>query len=272
MKSFNQLLEDGELFVDEEDKEEILALPELKREKILHERFKKYNDTRLNTTILKGLDRDETSKAVQNQLKFEECDFILTRDIIIESIFKPFIGMIKGCFVKAVINKKYAICKIMAVKNGKPYNLMTKIPQLCSVVLDVDTGKKIVEGVEVNSVSSSGINAQEFEDFITDFGIESFDDLRKKQRKVIAEFTRTLSDFELTKMIENRLRDNPKKQTIAERKIEIITKRDEAVQNKNKEMAMEYQKQLESIEDEDREIRNKKLQEENEKRKKKMKT
>lgn len=269
MKSYNELLENDELFIDEEDKREILALPELKREKILHDRFKKINDTRLSSSILRSLDREEAPRSTAPKVRFEECDFILTRDLIMDSIFKPFIGLVKGCFVRAMINKRYVICKVMAVKNGKPYKLMTRTPQMCTVVFDVDSGKKIIEGIEVNCISSSGINAQEFEEFVVDFEVESFDDLRKKQRRVASEFTRVLTNAELTKTIENRLRDNPKKQTMAERKIEIITKRDEAVQNKDKEKAMEYQKQLEAVEDEDRAERNRKLQEENEKKRRK---
>jgi len=270
MRSYNELLENDELFVDEEDKKEILALPELKREKILHDRFKKINDTRLSSSILKTLDREEAPKSTEPGLRFEECDFILSRDLIANNIFKPFVGIIKGCFVRAMINKKYVICKVMAVKNGRQYNLMTKVPQRCSVVFDVDSGKKIIDGIDVNCISSSGINPSEFEEFIVDFGIESFEELRKKQRRVVSEFGRALTNSELTKTIENRLRDNPKKQSMAERKIEIITKRDEAVQKKDKQGAMEYQKQLEAIEDEDREERNRKLQEENEKKRRKV--
>lgn len=268
MKSYDELLKNGDLFTDEDDRKHILSLPELKREKILHDRFKKINDMRLSSHILKDLRSHETVKEMKPQPKFEECDFVLTRGIVTENIFKPFIGVLKGCFVRTMINKEYTVCKIMAVKNGPPYKLLTKAPQMCSIVFDLDNGHKMYEGVQVNSFSSSGMTADEFETFITDFAIEKLDELRKKHQKVLKEFTRTLTDAELTKTIENKLRDNPKKQTTAERKIEVITKRDEAMQNKDKDAAMVYQRQLEEIEDEDREERRRKLQEENERRRK----
>ncbi|ELA42312.1 uncharacterized protein VICG_00712 [Vittaforma corneae ATCC 50505] len=267
MKSYDELLEAGELFADEDDKKRILSLPELQREKILHDRFKKINDSQLSC-VLKELDRQDIPKEPRHTPKFEECDFILPRDMIINNIFKPFIGILKGCFVRAMINKKYVICKIMATRSIEPYKLLSKTSQMCTVGFDVDNGKKIVEGLQANVISSSAMTVEEFENFLSDFSIESFDDLKKKYKKVQHEFSRSLTDVEVNKTIENKLRDNPKKQTNTEKKIGIIAKRDDAMQSKDKEKAMFYQKQLEKIEDEEREERKRKMQEDSEKRRK----
>lgn len=267
MKSYDELLEAGELFTDEDDKKRILSLPELQREKILHDRFKKINDSQLSN-VLKELDRQDTPREPKRKPMFEECDFILPRDTIISNIFKPSIGILKGCFVRAMINKKYVICKIMAIRAVESYKLLSKVNQMCTIGFDVDNGKKIVEGLQANVISSSGVTVEEFENFLRDFSIESFDDLKKKHKKVQHEFSRSLTGAEVNKTIENKLRDNPKKQTTTERKIEIIAMRDGAMLEKNKEKAKLYQKQLEKIEDEEREERKRKMQEDSEKRKK----
>lgn len=267
MKTFHQSLETGELFTDEDDKKRILALPELQREKILHERFKKIKDSQLSS-VIKELDRQEAPREMKKMPKFEDCDFILPRELIQENIFKPFIDVIKGCFIRIAINKRYRICKILALRKIEPYKLMTKTPQMCTVGFDVDSGEKLVNGLQANFISSALVSIEEFEEFVTGFSIRSFDDMKRKYRKVKQELSRNLTDTELARTIENRLKDNPKKQTNTEKKIEIITKRDEAMQNKDKEKAMQYQKMLEKIEDGEREERKKKMQEDNEKRKK----
>lgn len=259
------------LFIDEEDKKKVMALPELQREKILHERYTKIQDTQLLDVIKDLGDKQADLKESKKTLKFEDCDFVLPRSLIVENIFKPFIGIVKGCFVKAVINKVPVICKIMGIRKVEPYALLSKTPQMCSIGFDVDSGKKVLQGLQVNFFSSSRVMYDEFDSFIASFEIESIDNIRKKYQHVCKEFSRGLTDSELTKTIENRLKDNPKKQTNTEKKIEIIAKRDEAMQNKDKEKALFYQKQLESIEDQEREERNAKMQDEIERKKRRTK-
>lgn len=256
MKYNDEILDNENLFTDEDDRRRVLALPELQREKILHERFKKIRDNELASAI-KDLDKQAKPIEKEQLTRFEDCDFIVPRSLILNNIFKPVIHVLKGTFVRVVINSKHKICKIVGLKPIEPYKLLTKTGENCSIGLIVDTGSKLVEGIQANSVSSACITAEEFECFISNFSIESFDDLKRKFQKVNQELTRRLTDSELTKTIENRKADNPRKITNTERKIEIITKRDEAMQHKNKEKALFYQKELEKIEDEEREERKK---------------
>lgn len=265
----NELFDDKNIFYNDEDKERIMSLPELQREQILNERFKRLNDNDLVNTI-RGFEKQERTYEPVKRPKFEECDFIVGRDLILNNVFKPFINILKGSFVKVMINKKYAICKISAIKTVQPYKLLNSSNQMCSIGLDLDTGNKICSGVEINSVSSSRVTQDEFEAFIDNFSIESLDDLKKKYKKIKEEFSRVLTDSEISKTIENRMKDNPKSQTSTEKKIEIIAKRDEAIQNKDKEQAAFYQSKLEEIEDQEREIRKKRLMDEDCKRRKRV--
>lgn len=266
----DELFDDKNIFYDEEDKERIMSLPELQREQILNERFQKMNNNDLVKTLREFDKQEKTASEPKKRPKFEECDFVVGRDLILNNVFKPFINILKGSFVKAMINKKYAICKISAIKTVNPYKLLNGSNQMCSVGLDLDNGTKIYSGVEINSVSSSRVTQDEFEAFIDNFSIESLDDLKKKYKKIRDEFSRCLTDTEVSKTIENRMKDNPKSQTSTEKKIEIIAKRDEAIQNKDKEKATFYQTKLEEIEDQEREIRKKKLMDDDCKRKRRV--
>ncbi|KAM0681387.1 hypothetical protein GINT2_000589 [Glugoides intestinalis] len=256
MKCNDEILDNEDLFTDEDDKRRVLSLPELQREKILHERFKKIRDSEL-VSVIKDLDKQVKPVERAVLTRFEDCDFIVPRSLISNNIFKPTINVLKGTFARVGINSKYTICKIVGFKTIERYKLPTKPEENCSIGLIVDTGSKLIEGIQVNSVSSTRITAEEFECFISKFSIETFDGLKKKFQKAGEELSRRLTNAELTKTIENRMADNPRKITNTERKIEIITKRDEAMQHKNKEKALFYQKELEKIEDEERKERKK---------------
>lgn len=254
MASFNEYLQEGKLFFSEEDREHIYSLPELQREQILHERFLKIKDREMKEQY-QNLDRkqEETVPIIEKpRPKHEDCKCIVTRDIIIKNMFKPFISVLKGTFVRALINKSPIVCKIVGVRIVEKYKIELKVPITTSLGVDLDTSSKILEGVQLKYISNTKPSVEEIEEFINNFTINSFDDLNKKYEKIMAELNRSLTDSEVTKMVENRLKDNPKKLTNTEKKIEIISKRDEAIQMKNKEKAIYYQNQLEKIEDEER--------------------
>jgi len=272
MKTIEEMLKSGELFEDEKEKNEILQLPEVQREQRLNEKYKKLKEKEMSEMLLE-MSKDKSAKIESNPVnstpKYPECDFILSRDLLMSNIFKPFVNVAKGCFVRPLINGKNFVCKISGFTKIPPYKLSDKTGTNCSVALVLDTGAKQLDGVPINFLSSSNATEEEFNEFIRIFKISSLVDIRKKYESVKNEFSRGLKDSEITKMIEARLRDNPKKKTNTQRKIEIISKRDEAIQLRNKEEALRLQQQLEKIEDEEREERKKRTTNENEIRKKK---
>lgn len=271
MKTFKEFVENDELFIDEDDKKRILSMPELQREQKLHERYTRIKEAEMSK-LVKELDRKKEvhpAEAFKPRPRVEGCDFVVQRDTIVNNVFKPSIGVLKGAFVRAMINKRYIICKVVGFSKTDLYPLMDKFQNMCSLGLKLDTGSRVVENVQVTSVSSSGVTSEEFDAFLESFDIKSLDSVKDKFSKVKQELSRSLTDAEITKMVENRLEDNPKKMTSTERKIEIIAKRDEAIQAKNKQKALLYQNQLEQIEDEERAERKRKFLEDSEKRKRK---
>lgn len=270
MKTFEEFVENDELFIDEEDRKRILSMPELQREQKLHERYTRIKEAEMSK-LVRELDRKkevEPHKAFRQRPKIEE-SFVIRREMIIGSVFKPHINVLRGSFVRAMINKKYVICKVVGLCRIDLYPLMDKLRNMCSLGLNLDTGSRVVEGVQTTSISSSNATPEELESFLDSFDIKSLDSIQDKFNKVRQELSRSLTDAEVTKTIENRLGDNPRRMTNTERKIEIISKRDEAIQSKDKEKARLYQNQLEQIEDEERAERKRKLLEEAEKRKRK---
>lgn len=261
MKSYKECIENGELFNDSNDKELLLAMPQLKREQILHERFNKVQDYEMKKKrFTSTVSEEETVEIVKPNA--EDCKCVMSRDEITPNIFKPFINILKGTFVRTGINNMTVICKIIGFSTTEKYQMNGK-PIMTSIAFDLDTGNKVIKCIPVNFISSSKPTSEEIDEFIRKFKILDFTELNMKYNKVISELKRSLTDGEITKMIENKLKDNPKKLTNTEKKIQFIAKRDDAIQRKNKESAMHYQSQLELIEDEERLIRKRKVENDN---------
>lgn len=249
-----------------EDEEYLLGLNELQRELVINARFEKIKNYELQKNLEKLCEeKSQTQKNERQEIMerptFVDCDFLFTRDFIIKNVFKPFFNKFKGCFVRAAINDRHYICKIVGVEKVPKYMLFGKTKLYCSIGLNLDTGVKVIKGLQINSISSSNSLEEEFNDFISTFSISCVQNLRTNFRNVKAIFERSMTDAEITQFLKNRTDDNPVKKTNTQRKIEIIAKRDEAIQAKNKEMALSYQKQLEMIEDEERSERRRKMNE-----------
>lgn len=259
MASFEEYLESGKLFLNDEDRKFIYSLPELQREQKLHERFLKITDREMKQKYQNLEKKQEVASPIieKPRPKYEDCKCVISRDLIVKNMFKPFISILKGTFVKTVINRNPTICKIVGIRTIDRYTIEGKCPINASIGLDLDTSDKIIEGIQLRYVSSSKPTIEEVNEFINNFMINDFEELNKRHDKIVNELERSLTDSEITKMIENRLRDNPKKMTNTEKKIQIISKRDEAIQMKNKEKAIYYQNQLEKIEDDERRERSK---------------
>lgn len=265
MKSFEEMCKTGEIYENEEQKNEIMNKSEVEREIFLHEIYNQRKSKEINQ-FLKELKENKSSKAEDTNDKaipiFSESDFIITRDLLLPNIFKPFANILKGCFVRVYINRKYSICKITGFCKIPVYELCDKLKTNCSIALTLDTGSKLIDGLQINSVSSTRPSIEELKDFLKTFGIKDVNEIKKKCENVKSEFSRSMKDFEITKTIEAKQKDNPKKKTNTQRKIEIIAKRDEAIQVKNKAEAIRLQSQLEKIEDEERRERKERMEEE----------
>lgn len=271
MKSFEELCRTGEIYENEEERESIMNMSEVQREIILHEKYNKMKKQEVNI-LLKEMSKNKAPKIEDSEItvfpKYQECDFLISRDLLINNIFKPFVGLARGSFVRAVINGKYSICKIAGFCKTSSYELCDKLKTKCTTALILDLGEKTLDEFQVNSVSSSNATEEEFREFCKKFKITRVEGIRKKYEHLKQEFSRSMTDDEKKKTIEARQKDNPKKKTNTQKKIEIISMRDEAIQLKNKDEALRLQKQLEKIEDEEREERKKRMLNEKEARKK----
>lgn len=263
MKSYDQMKNERELYGDSEDIERLDNMPETMRETILYERYKKLHEIEEKKLLQERTQSVQKPSSIQpcitsETVKFQECDFILSRDLIVKNIFKPNIIAIKGCFVRVKLDKIYKIAKIVGFKDIAPYPLHDKQNLKGTLALVLDLGGKSLKTIDLGNVSSRSPREEEFEEFIQKFKIHSAADLKANYKRVMAEMKRDLDNNEITKMIENRLKANPKKKTNTQIKIELILNRDRAINEKNKEMAKHYQKLLENVEDEEREIKKQK--------------
>lgn len=274
MKSVGEYSKKEEkLFVDDEDRAWLKSLSETQREKVLYERHKALQAIEEKRQLLE-MDRSAQPAAPQKTVpavKFEDCAFVVSRELLTANAFKPFFSLFKSCFIRAKVNGEYRICKIIGISEREAYPLADGSKLNTTVALNIDTGEKIYKQFELTNVSSRGMLEEEFEAFLSAFEIQSADSIVSRYKKVVEEMNRNLTDEEITKTIANRLRDNPKKKNNTEKKIDLILKRDAAVAAKNKAGAFFYQQQIEQLEDSQKEKKRKREFEELEEVKKRLK-
>lgn len=264
MKYSKDLKKYEELITGESDEEYLMGLNEVERELIFNMRYEKLQAHEHEKSLKKlfeektQLPKSEIAKH-SSVPRYPECDFLFPRDFIQKNVWKPFFNKFRGCFVRAAINDKHLICKIVGIEKINRYTLMGKTKMNCTVGLNLDTGVKVVKSLQINSISSSNATEEEFDVFIKAFSISSVENLKSNYRSVKEIFEKSMTDVELTQFLKNRTDDNPVKKTNTQRKIEIISKRDEAIQSKNKDRALYFQNQLELIEDEERLERQRKM-------------
>jgi Plus-3 domain len=254
MKSFEEQVNSDEIYLDDEDREYLDSLTETQREKVLYDRHEKLRQLKEK----KQLESLDSNKKKANKevplpvIKYEDCDFIVDRALLVNNVFKPNFSMFKSCFVRARINVGYKICKIAGFSEAAPYVVNHKDYKNVNTYLNLDLGEKILKSFPISNISSGKILQEEYNDFIKAFQISSFDDIKKRHKSLIDEMKRKPTDSELTAIIENRMKANPKKKSVAETKMELIRSREEAIQRKDKINALKYQGMLEKIEDEER--------------------
>jgi hypothetical protein len=126
-----------DLFENDEDREKILALPELERETILFERQQKIEEDIEKRKLL------EKVKVIEGEFKDIKVEgikepipdyisggkkiipLIITRKFIVENLFRPdFSKIVKGLFVRVAIDKNtYRLCEIVKVINAQTYDV-----------------------------------------------------------------------------------------------------------------------------------------------------
>lgn len=268
MKSYEQFLDEDGLYTDAADRAYLESLPETQREKILYDRYcalKAVEEKRQLRSLTESsrlgtsqsltestADTLSTSAPAPASCHFTDCDFVVSRNLLISAIFRPTLTAFKGCFVRVHINNKYRLCKITGFTRVVPYPLYNSKKELSDIALVLDSGAKLYKDIQVTNVSTQPVMEDEFNQFLQDFSITTLSGLSARFRKAQKEATRELNVTEAAEMVQTRERANPRKKSRAEQKIDLILKRDEALQGRNKAAAAQYQRQIEEMENEER--------------------
>lgn len=225
-------------------------------------------NTNLGTNIENLSQSDSTTKQEE---KITNEPFVLSRELLVKGVFRPNFNMVKNCFVNVKINRDNCACKIVGLQTVKPYklagvkrtnkNLNTNV----ALVLDVDGVRKPITGWQLNNVSSKTLKEEEFQTFKRNLDVtkDKFEKIKNKHKSIIKEFSRRLTNDEITAVIQKKLETNPKKETTTEVKMKLIRDRDLAMMKKDKVEAERLQRELEKIEDREFLERSKNMQNKN---------
>ncbi|ADM11030.1 transcription factor [Encephalitozoon intestinalis ATCC 50506] len=249
-----------ELYESEEDRKALLEMPETKREEILYRRhvelqkFKEKKELEEKTQGLKrkvpSADKKSTSD-IDDFSEFSLC--IVNRDMIARNVFKPFFDEFVGHFTRARINGLYLVVKIVGVSKGEVYSLRIDRKEVkTNRYLEISTGTRTYKNFRIENISNSPLLREEYEDVWRSFKIGPMSKVKEGYEKLVKTMNRALSDEEISKMVTCKDEVYPKRRGVTHLKIELIQKRDRAIEVKDKKMAIEYQKMIEEIEDRER--------------------
>ncbi|CAD25067.1 hypothetical protein [Encephalitozoon cuniculi GB-M1] len=246
-----------ELYESEEDKKMLLEMPETKREEILYKRhieLQRFKEKKELEERMQGLQKKTPSEAKEDISRtddfaeFSQC--IVSRDMIARNVFKPFFDEFIGHFTRARINGLYLVVKIVGVGKGSTYSLwMGRKEVKTNRYLDVSTGTRTYKGFRIENISNSPLLREEYEDVWRSFKVGSIAKVKEDYDKLVKTMGRRLSDEEISKMVACKDEVHPKRRNVIHFKIELIQKRDRAIELKDKKAAMEYQRMIEEIED-----------------------
>ncbi|KAM0676111.1 hypothetical protein GVAV_000073 [Gurleya vavrai] len=228
---------------------------EVDREKAEYE---KYTRNRKESERLENFQRTSGSyipishPVIEEKISFENLSkYILKRDTILKNVYKPFIGMIKNCYVRVPFAKgRYSICKILGIQHDKEYEFAYGRYKMYTDVYLVVKHRNRREMISISYVSNSGIEYDEF--------MQSRDEPFESERKIASDYDRVLKlmdrelkDFELKSMFEEKRKFlfsvNKRKSYF---KTDLHRARKAAVNARNKERVREIDEALAKIEDE----------------------
>jgi RNA polymerase-associated protein RTF1 len=252
-----------ELYESPEDRERLMGMPETKREDILYQRhlqLKKFREKkeleekvqRLGTKSQQpsATEREATKLEPEGSYFEDFSSCIVTRDMCVENAFKPFFEDFIGHFVRARINGLYMVAKIVGVSKGRSYQVpLRKHKIFINRYLSLSTGTRSYENFQLENVSNSPLLEEEYEDVWRSFKIGNMSKIKAKYAQLVRTMSRRLTDDEITKMVANKSEVQPKRKSMTLLKIELIQRRDRAMEGKDQRTAIECQKMIEEIED-----------------------
>lgn len=243
-----------ELYESPEDREALLRMPETRREEILYQRhlqlkkFKEKKELEEKVSRLERSERVEAVESVSDFAEFSQC--IVGRDLLANNVFKPFFEDFVGHYTRARINGLYLVAKIVKVSRGPVYGVAVNRKEArMNRYLSVSTGTRVYDNFRIENISNSPLLEEEYEDVWRSFNIGPLSKVRERYARLVRMMGRELSDEEVTRMIACRDEVYPKKRSVTQMKIDLIQRRDRAIEAKNQKTAMECQQRLEEIED-----------------------
>lgn len=248
--------DEAELYIDSSDEERLKSMSEKQRQKILYERHAKlsaYKEQKEIDVRLGELERSRApsiapKKEVKEALRLTINDLsacILTRDFILCHVEKPFFDKFVGQLVKAKIRDSYHVSWIESIGTGDTYTTyVDKNEVTTNKTFDLVVGKDKFRQMGIQFVSNSALTNDEFAAFRSEN--EGFD-VKEQEAKLRLLKKQNQQSGELVR------EDSVVKQKVPERKkntmlkIDLIKRRERALEMKRYDQAEAIQEQINSL-------------------------
>ncbi|RVD92943.1 transcription factor [Tubulinosema ratisbonensis] len=253
--------ENEDLYLGTSDEERLEAMTEKERQQILYERHMKVKEMKEKAIIEEKLSALE-NKPVQKEIvksppkHVEEvnystfCKIIVTRDFILNNIYKPFLRSWVGNVIRFKVENDYFLARIKSyIHEADVYDVtLGKQNMKTDVTFVLDTGIKIFKKCKLLYFSNASPDKSEIDTFLKNNPSFDIKSQLQKFKGLQYQMNKELSENDHLKMLAERrsIYSDPNKRMIL-RKIKLIKERDEAIEKEKFDLAEEIQKTIDTL-------------------------
>lgn len=251
-----------DLYLGTSDEERLAAMTEKERQQILYERHMKIKAMKEKAVIEEKLSAIE-KKPIPQEISVSKiepekeevnysvfCKLIVSRDFILNNIYKPFLRNWIGNIVRFKVENDYFLAKIKNyIHEANVYDVVLNKQNIkTDVTFVLDTGVKVFKKCKLIYFSNASPEKSEIDTFLKNNPSFDMKSQLQKFKSLQYMMNKELSESDHLKMLAERrsIYSDPNKRMIL-RKIKLIKERDEAIESEKFDLAEEIQKTIDTL-------------------------
>jgi Plus-3 domain len=220
--------DESELYHSPEDRDELLSLPEVERERILYERHKEMERKRERRELEKrrGAEMSMVEKRSGVDVSYHTfAQTVLKREDLVRMMYRPFMHRVAGCHVKIRVSAGYKVLRIRRVRDGRIYSIEGKGKS--DKWLEVEGGGLKMD-VSIENASNSKVSEEEFRVYIEDGGSLGEKEGRSVGRRIRSELDKKVDEREMEYILREKRKFVNEGKMSAKMQIDLMAKLSEA--------------------------------------------
>lgn len=261
----SRLKEEESLYVNEEDRKQLEALPESVREGILYERHLQITEENerkqlkyRNNPFCEESETDSESKDVNNgdgrampriltKTSFDVFkNVVLRRDVLLNIVYRRAIEKLKGYYVKIRLPEGYSVYKILRVYEDKRYEVGGVVTNKWMTLGRNKDRKEI----NIQSISNAAVTKEEYMKYIQENVIPGGDkELLRLYKRLFRDLETGITEEEMNYALSQKRRFSKYGKITVKRRVELKVQLEKARLENNQKEIEKIEKELKELEE-----------------------